>query len=316
VALCIGIDNYPEFDDRLGGCIADTNRWAAALAELGFETRIRLDGDATRDAIEAELLRLMRESRPGDHIVFQYAGHGMSIPDLNGDEVDGNDESLCPWDFRDGRLWLDDDIARLVDRLPQGVAFTWFTDSCHSQSNTRVAALAGTNARGAGLRVRQAKVTPATLDAHRRDRQARGGWRAAIADDRGALDVSRQRIAKFAACRDDQLAWEEGGSGVFTRAAVPLLRQAVEAGISNNAFLGLIVEHMGTGGRQEPWLDCEHGLRSAALLGASSGRVGAGDAPSGVAVPAASAAAGVRDVALHHLARAMFALTATTDRLS
>src|SRR5690606_11498200 len=87
-ALCVGIDRYPDPKHRLAGCVADARTWSEVLSRLGFETKTLTDGDATRDAIERELERLVANSRAGDVLVFQYSGHGTHLPDLDADEDD------------------------------------------------------------------------------------------------------------------------------------------------------------------------------------------------------------------------------------
>src|SRR5690606_31594507 len=49
VALCVGVDAYP--DAPLAGCVADAKRWADTLAGLGFTPHLLLDEEATRAAI-------------------------------------------------------------------------------------------------------------------------------------------------------------------------------------------------------------------------------------------------------------------------
>ena len=128
-ALCIGIDRYPTAP--LGGCANDARQWRETLLNLGFEDpRLLLDGEATRSGILGNLTELIRSSRPGDVLVFQYSGHGTQLRDLNGDETDGDspglDEALCPIDFADGRFLIDDDLATVFDQAPAGVSMTVF----------------------------------------------------------------------------------------------------------------------------------------------------------------------------------------------
>ncbi|KAE9446983.1 hypothetical protein C3L33_21141, partial [Rhododendron williamsianum] len=42
---------------------------------------------------------LMEGCQSGDSLVFFYSGHGSQVPDFDGDEADGFDESLCPVDY-------------------------------------------------------------------------------------------------------------------------------------------------------------------------------------------------------------------------
>ncbi len=170
-ALCVGIDRYPTPEHRLAGCVADARMWADALSRLGFTASLLLDEQATREAIDRELLALVNTSVPGDVIVFQYAGHGTHVPDLNGDDEDGEDESLCPVDFATGALYIDDDVAAAFARIPDGVNMTCFMDCCHSGTNSRFAV--GTpptdgSRSGKDERKRYVKATPDIVDAHRR----------------------------------------------------------------------------------------------------------------------------------------------------
>jgi hypothetical protein len=59
-------------------------------------------------------------SRRGDTVVFYFAGHGSQVEDFNGDEHDGYDEVLCPYDMapHGGRnLILDDDLGLWLQKL-------------------------------------------------------------------------------------------------------------------------------------------------------------------------------------------------------
>ncbi|HJX29739.1 MAG TPA: caspase family protein, partial [Thermoanaerobaculia bacterium] len=117
-ALCVGIDRYPTAP--LGGCVADARLWAHTLTGLGFESpAMLLDEQATRSAILDSLARLVGEGKPGDVLVFQFAGHGVQVPDLDGSEIeDSKDEAFCPIDFATGALLIDDDVAEVFDRIP------------------------------------------------------------------------------------------------------------------------------------------------------------------------------------------------------
>ena len=42
---------------------------------------------------------LVRGAQPNDSLFFHYSGHGSQTYDSDGDEVDGNDETICPVDY-------------------------------------------------------------------------------------------------------------------------------------------------------------------------------------------------------------------------
>jgi hypothetical protein len=243
-ALCVGIDAYPA-PNRLGGCVADSQAWAAALRARGFDVAVLTDGQATRQAIVDGLASLIASSVSGDVIVFQYAGHGTYVPDTDGDEE--FDQALCPVDFATGALLIDDDLRELIAALPDGVNLTCFLDSCHSATATREVVLA--------LR-EQASVDPGTprfvvpddalVSAHQAFR-GRSGPGAAP----GTRGPAAMREVTFSACLQTEVAYETGGRGDYSRIAVPLLA----AGPMTNRVFQDRVETAFGGGRQHPYLD-------------------------------------------------------------
>jgi hypothetical protein len=69
--------------------------------------------------------------------VLHYSGHGSNVPDDNGDEADGRDETLCPTDLDWEDPFRDDWLRVTLDKLRPGVGFTVIMDCCHSGTNTR-----------------------------------------------------------------------------------------------------------------------------------------------------------------------------------
>ncbi|MBT9491211.1 MAG: caspase family protein [Paucibacter sp.] len=261
IALCMGVDAYPDPRHRLAGCTNDARAWAGALADYGFEVRLLLDAQVTRAAMDSELRRLMTQARAGDVIAVQYAGHGTHVDDLDGDEVDGQDEALCPVDFASGALYIDDDIADVLALLPEGVNLTLFMDCCHSGSNTRFAVglQPGAASLPAGSKARFVEPDAALQQAHARFRGGAGSR----ASRTGGQE--QMRHVKFAACKDDEVALESAGSGEFTRRALRVL-QRPRQGLSNDGFLQAVLSEFGSAARQTPLLDCTKPARGQALL--------------------------------------------------
>lgn len=262
-ALCVGIDTYPTAP--LGGCVADARKWAAELRALGFDSSLLLDERATREAILAGLSELIGSSKAGDVIVFQYSGHGTVEVDLDGDEVGGNnreDEALCPYDFAEGRLIIDDDVADIFMGIPDGVNLTCFFDCCHSGNISRfaVGVSPANERRASGARPRFVRMTPELKKAHEAFRRRVGSRRSS--GSRGA-DVIRQVV--FSACLDSEVAWESDGQGDFTRRAVPLLGAAAR-GMTNEEFASRVTREFGDLPRQHPELDCSPQSRARAFL--------------------------------------------------
>lgn len=140
LALCVGINNYPGTQMDLAGCVNDATDWAAELAARGFAVSTLLDSQATKSAMSQAFTGLIGRAAPGDSVVITFAGHGTYVPDLNGDEVDGLDEGLCPFDIQTGAgALVDDEIAAIFAARKSGVKLVLISDSCHSGTVTRVA---------------------------------------------------------------------------------------------------------------------------------------------------------------------------------
>jgi hypothetical protein len=292
-ALCIGVDAYPDEGDRLKGCVADERAWADALRAAKFEVTELTDAAATRDAILRGILELVSQAAPGDVLAVQYSGHGTFVPDLDADEDDGDvakDEALCPVDFRkQGRLIIDDDLARIWDVIPEGVALTAFFDSCHSGSANRAPRVDLTPV-GDSL-PRAVVLTREDEEAYRADRgvapvsdEADPVRDAAIASVLASEVVAPaapraagvRREVLFSACKATEVAWESGGHGDFTRTAIPLLTTGVGS-VSNRDFVRQVVEQFGPNRRQTPEFHGEEVLGGRILLGTASASAVAGD---------------------------------------
>jgi metacaspase-1 len=136
-AICIGINDYPGTGNDLSGCVNDANDWAVELAKRGFSVSKLLDGQATKAAITTAMRGLIVTARDGDTLLFTYSGHGTWVPDSSGDEPDGRDEALCPYDITTKGPLLDDEIRALFQGIAPGVRVLLISDSCHSGSVTR-----------------------------------------------------------------------------------------------------------------------------------------------------------------------------------
>ena len=151
-ALIVGIDQYddPALTFKLPGASrADSERIHALLTgAMGYrdeDIKVLRDKEATRAAILESLEGWLGESKPGERVFFYYVGHGHYTKDLDGDEGDGLDETLVPYDAVVDRagpsvvvkdMILDDDLAAAFDKL-KGRHVTAVIDSCHSGTVTR-----------------------------------------------------------------------------------------------------------------------------------------------------------------------------------
>jgi hypothetical protein len=143
-ALLLGVNQYQSVSD-LRGCVSDVEKFQSLLTDLfdfpadGIHTLT--DADVVKTKIAAEQKWLLKGARPGDSLVFMFAGHGSMTTDLDEDEPDGVDELLCLYDmdFDDPSSYLlDDEIQQFTRKLPRGVSLTILFDSCHSGTATRM----------------------------------------------------------------------------------------------------------------------------------------------------------------------------------
>lgn len=89
--------------------------------------------DATRPNLLAAMDRAAADLAADDLLLLTYSGHGASLPDRGGDELDQRDEAWC---LHDGLL-LDDEIHHRLCTFAAGVRVLVVSDSCFSGSVTR-----------------------------------------------------------------------------------------------------------------------------------------------------------------------------------
>jgi len=159
-ALIIAIGDYPSTTGW--GPISSTND--IPLIQEGLEHNafdaqniiILRDEEATKKGILAAFATLENKLQPGDMVVIHYSGHGQQIYDDNGDEIDGLDEALIPYDafakfmynYKGESHLRDDELGALLNGLrmktgPNGQVLVML-DSCHSGTATRGGKARGT----------------------------------------------------------------------------------------------------------------------------------------------------------------------------
>jgi len=216
LALIISVGAYDQAalpaDQRWGPLASgnDADVLRAVLLQRGFDDVVELrDAQATRAGIEAALAALARRAAPGDHVLVHYSGHGQQLTDDDGgEELDGYDEALVPFDaprappagYRGETHLRDEDLGALLDGTrtrvgPQG-SVAVVLDSCHSGTATR-----GGTVRGGPV------MDLGAAPASRGDRgvEEGGGWDAqAASGQKGSLVV-------LSAARSNQVARETSG---------------------------------------------------------------------------------------------------------
>ncbi len=275
VALLVGIDAYGSAAEALGESdrkcrppkvklgerwspLTGTHNDVRAMKELlerrGFEVRTLLDCDATGAGIVSAFREHLVDGVDSrdDLALFYYSGHGHRLRDDNGDEIDGLDEALVPYDNRgtvDGFGHLRDDalqelIAELSAKTDHAISIL---DACNS----------GTATRGA-VRVKGHEI-PAGEPLPERKR------RKAVADGGGVLaeGVASQAILLTAArAEEPALELDLPGSdgtpvamGAMTHVLLKMLDQAPDHLTWRGLVDGLRIRMLGLGLDQVPQLE-------------------------------------------------------------
>ncbi|MBI5858670.1 MAG: caspase family protein [Sphingobacteriales bacterium] len=155
-ALIIAIGNYPAESgwDYLN-CLNDVPVIQGALLKQNFlpaNITVLTDAQATRKGIIDALDQLISKSGKDDIVVFHVSSHGEQMEDDNGDEADGLDECIVPYDAiysndkaafaKVAASYLRDDligekITLLRNKLGRQGDVLVTIDACHSASGTR-----------------------------------------------------------------------------------------------------------------------------------------------------------------------------------
>lgn len=154
-ALLIGIGNYPESGHwpQINSA-NDIVIIKAALINQGFKEENILtltEADATKKNILEEINTVwFNKLKPTDIAYFHFSGHGQQMADQDGDEIDGLDECIVPYDspkdFKAGvyegdKLITDDEIRDAFIKIRQKLGdhghLIVVLDACHSGTGTR-----------------------------------------------------------------------------------------------------------------------------------------------------------------------------------
>lgn len=131
----VGINDYPGTANDLAGCVNDCKDLAPLTGVL---SPVRLfNKTATKANIIKKLTTFAKGLGPGDWGVVQYSGHGSWEADKNGDEPDGRDECLVPYDWMNSLL--DDELYNIWKLVHKQAKILFITDSCMNGTVYRLA---------------------------------------------------------------------------------------------------------------------------------------------------------------------------------
>jgi hypothetical protein len=259
-ALVVGIDDYAHFPS-LAGAVNDARDLALTLRGRGVEVTLRLDAEVTRAQVMEDWARIARAVRPGDSIVFTYAGHGVQMSEaLPGDETDGLDEVFILQSFGLEGQGLaerirDNDIAAMLGQIPAGVPVLLVADSCHSGTMTRAVDPRGHLGRSRYVEVGRPKGPDPLAGPEARTRGVEPG--------------ELPNVIFAHAARDDQETPEVEIDGIYRGAlswsvARAIERQTGQQGLTLDDFRDFVVEQVRalSGARQTPGVQFSRALDS------------------------------------------------------
>ena len=154
-AFLVGISDYgnpredPDKWSNISGA-NDVQLLSPVLQQQGFSVASLTNSKATKRAITTGLDNLVRQCKAGDIVYLHFSMHGQPIEDKNGDEADGWDEALIPYDaqmkFKKGvyegqNHLLDDELEGIFNKIrskigARGQLFI-VMDACHSGTMNR-----------------------------------------------------------------------------------------------------------------------------------------------------------------------------------
>jgi metacaspase-1 len=126
-------DSYNGWDGALSGCVNDALSMQKIADNLGYVSTLILNEEATADRIISEIGQAAWNLDENGILLLTYSGHGGQMPDVNGDESDGKDETWVMYD----RQLIDDELYNLWNQFRSGARIVVLSDSCHSGTVTR-----------------------------------------------------------------------------------------------------------------------------------------------------------------------------------
>ena len=156
-AFMVGISNY-SWNQQL----TDGNGWddihgendvkllAPTLKKQGFSIQKLCNKEATANNIRKSLASFSTKCKSGDIIYLHFSCHGQPFEDYDGDESDGWDEALVPFDalkeYHQGKYTgenhiTDDELNGYLKTIrnnvgPKGIVYV-VIDACHAGSSYR-----------------------------------------------------------------------------------------------------------------------------------------------------------------------------------
>lgn len=148
-ALLIGISDYPVYkDDVSWGNIHGANdvlMIGNTLKAQGFSVTSLVNSHATAANIRKALQKFLSEVKTGDIVYLHFSCHGQPFEDMDGDEEDGWDEAIVPYDammtykrgvYEGANHIIDDELHTSIENIRKTIGSNGFVcvviDACHA----------------------------------------------------------------------------------------------------------------------------------------------------------------------------------------
>lgn len=152
-ALIVGISQYPQTGSDAWGTIHganDAELIVPVMKRQGFSIVTICNKAATAKRIRRGMDTLVSSCKPGDTVYLHFSCHGQPYEDIDGDEDDGWDESIVPYDapmvYQKGKYEgenhiIDDELHTYFQKLRSKVGRKGLVcvviDACHAGSASR-----------------------------------------------------------------------------------------------------------------------------------------------------------------------------------
>lgn len=133
---------WDGWDGACPGCDVDLSFLTKAPQKVGANVTSLYNPAATWGSIERNFKK-QAKWKP-EVICLMHSSHGGQVKDLNGDEEDDLDETICTWD----RNVTDDDVGNLMACVSSSTLIFFYSDSCHSETAFRAGPNVGAAIRG------------------------------------------------------------------------------------------------------------------------------------------------------------------------
>lgn len=225
ISLHLGLNkvdpnHYAGWSGPLNACEADAHSMEQLAKSQGFDTATKLSSAATRSVLIEFLNFVAKNLQKGDIFLLTYSGHGGQVPDQNGDEEDGLDETWCLYD---GQL-IDDELYYAFSKIKPGVRGLVLSDSCHSGTVIKDVLYQFANSAQPALKIQAPlfRNMPAEvgLRTYEQNRQFYDKIVSELPKDTDFEkgDIIKATVRLISGCQDNQLSSDGTFNGAFTAA--------------------------------------------------------------------------------------------------